>query len=119
MSKDEGGQGLIHLQSRAAAFRMKFVQRFIDTPVNENWSLAASIILKHFEGLDLDKSLFWMNPKKMSVFKLPIYYCNLFKVWSLFKVLRCGNTDSLFWTLQEPLIFGSRFDVSTIVFSLF
>ncbi len=85
------------MQSRAAAFRMKIIQRFIDTPLDENWSLAASIIKKN-EGLDLDKSLLWMKPKKMPVFKLPIYCCNLFKVWSLFKVLRCGNTDSLYWT---------------------
>ncbi len=52
-----------------------------------------------------------MNPKKMPVFKLPIYYCKLFKLCLLFKVLRCGNTGSFYWTLQEPQIFGSRFDV--------
>ncbi len=107
------------MQSRAAAFRITFIQRFIDTPLDENWSLAASIIKKKNEGLDLDKSMHWMKPKKMPVFKLPIYCCNLFKVWSLFKVLRCGNTDSLYWTLQEPLIFGSQFDVSNDFFIIF
>lgn len=112
LSKNEGGQGLIHLQSRAAAFRLKYAQRFLESSVDQNWSLVASIIFKNFEGLGLDKSLFWMNLKKLSISKLPIFYCNLFKVWSCFKVLRSEKTDSLYWTLQEPLICGSRFDVS-------
>lgn len=112
LSKNEGGQGLIHLQSRVAAFRLKYIQRFLEGSENENWSLVASIIFKNFEGLGLDKSLFWMNLKKFSVSKLPIFYCNLFKVWSLFKVLRSEKKDSLYWTLQEPLIGGSRLDVS-------
>lgn len=74
LSKNEGGQGLIHLQSRVAAFRLKYIQRFLEGSENENWSLVASIIFKNFEGLGLDKSLFWMNIKKFSVYKLPIFY---------------------------------------------
>lgn len=55
----------------------------------------------------MHKSLFWLN-----FLKLPIFYCNLLKVWSLFKVCKSESVYSLYWTLQEPLIFVSRFDVS-------
>lgn len=53
------------------------------------------LFFKNSEGLGLDKSLFWMNLKKFSVSKLPI-----FKSQSLFKVLRSEKTGSLYWILQ-------------------
>jgi len=109
--KEEGGQGLVHLQSRTAAFRLQFVQRFLTGPEDLSWRPVASTILKTAEGLCLDKSLFLLNPSKLNTSRMPEFYKNLFKVWDVFNVKRIESTSSLFWLLKEPLIYGSRLDI--------
>ena len=42
---------------------------------------------------------------------LPPFYKGLFKVWTLFKWARVGPAASLFWLLEEPLVWGARLDV--------
>ncbi len=111
LPKEEGGQGLVHLQSRSAAFRLQFIQRFLTGPENLSWRPVASMILKTAEGLCLDKSLFLLDPKKVNTSKMPEFYRNLFKVWDLFQVKRTSSMSSLFWLLKEPLIYGSRLDI--------
>lgn len=64
LSKDEGGQGLINVQSRVAAFRMRFIHRLLYGSSNSNWKVVACEILKSLGGLGLDKSLFLMDPQR-------------------------------------------------------
>lgn len=111
LPKEEGGQGLMHLHSRIAAFRLQFVQRLLDGPSDCNWRAVSCLILWSFAGLGLDKALFLMDPLKLDTSKLPIFYRNTFKVWSLFVVQRPENSPSLFWLLEEPLIHGARLDL--------
>ncbi|TWW61013.1 Transposon TX1 uncharacterized 149 kDa protein ORF 2 [Takifugu flavidus] len=55
LPREEGGQGLIHLASRTAAFRIQFVQRFLTGPADlcgEMWLTAAlwrtrTLLLQH------------------------------------------------------------------------
>lgn len=111
LPKEEGGQGLVHLQSRTAAFRLQFIQRFLTGPENLSWRPLASMILKTAGGLCLDKSLFLLDPRRINTSRMPEFYRNLFKVWDLFQVKRTDSTLSLFWLLKEPLIYGSRLDI--------
>ncbi len=71
LPKEEGGHGLMHLQSRTAAFRLQFVQRLLIGPVDSNWRSIAFTVLQCFGSLGMDKTLFWLNPKKMDLSKLP------------------------------------------------
>lgn len=112
LPKEEGGHGLIHLQSRTAAFRLQFVQRLLTGPVDSSWKAAACCILQSLEGLGMDRTLFWLNPNRMNLNSLPAFYKNLFKVWSLFIIQRTRLTSSLFWLLKEPLFYGSFLDAS-------
>lgn len=59
LSKDEGGLGLIHLQSRTAAFRLQYVQRLLQCSSELSWMGAACAILRNIEGLGLDKTSGW------------------------------------------------------------
>ncbi|KAI7804071.1 pol-like protein [Triplophysa rosa] len=111
LPKEEGGQGLVHLQSRIAAFRLQFVQRLLGGPSNCSWRAVACQILRSFASLGLDKALFLMDPQKMNTSTLPVFYRNTFKVWSLFDVQRSEDSPSIFWLLEEPLIYGSRLDL--------
>lgn len=112
LPKEEGGHGLMDLQSRLAAFRLQFVQRLLSGSMESNWIAAAFAILRSFKQMNLDKPLFWLKLHKSDLTTLPVFYRNLFKVWSLFKVQRLSNATSLYWLFQEPLVYGSRLDIT-------
>ncbi|KAK3570288.1 hypothetical protein QTP86_017197 [Hemibagrus guttatus] len=61
--KEEGGQGLVQLSSRAAAFRLQFIQRLLTGPRDLVWRAAASGLLRTVKGLGLDRALFLMDTK--------------------------------------------------------
>ncbi|KAF7662216.1 hypothetical protein LDENG_00242310 [Lucifuga dentata] len=112
--KEEGGQGLIHLASRVATFRLQFVQRFLTGPANVVWRPVASSIFKRTDGLGLDSALFLMNPDCFNLCNLSVFYQNLFKTWTLFTWSRLEPTLSLHWLLEEPLVHGARLDVQDL-----
>ena len=58
LPKEEGGQGLVHLQSRLAAFRLQFIQRYLTGTDDVLWRPLMSAILRRVRGLGLDASLF-------------------------------------------------------------
>ena len=110
-AKRRGGQGLVHLGSRAAAFRLQFVQRFLSCHDDVVWRQVTGIILRRIAGLVLDKSLFLLNCDFYRVCNLPPFYRGVFKAWTLFKWDRLGPAVSLFWLLEEPLVCGARLDI--------
>ncbi|KAJ4919191.1 hypothetical protein JOQ06_000140 [Pogonophryne albipinna] len=111
LPKEEGGQGLVHLESRAAAFKLQFLQRYLTGNDDVVWRPVASTILRGVAGLGLDASLFLTNCDFTRVCVLPPFYKGLFKVWTLFKWARVGPAASLFRLLEEPLVWGARLDV--------
>lgn len=112
LPKEEGGQGLIHLKSRIAAFRLHFVQRLLDGPMNVSWRAISCALLKTVGNFGMDKSLFIVDPQCFDLSKMPSFYQHLFKIWSLFQIQRTENFHSIFWLLNEPLILNARLDVS-------
>ncbi|KAI3372192.1 hypothetical protein L3Q82_007049 [Scortum barcoo] len=48
--KEEGGQGLVHLASRGAAFRLQFIQRLLTGPADLVWRPAARAVLASVLG---------------------------------------------------------------------
>lgn len=113
LPKDEGGQGLIHLQSRIAIFWLHFIQRFLDGPVNVSWRAISGIIPQTVGSFALDRSLFLMDPKSLNLSQLPPFYRNLYKVWSFFHIQNTENFHSIYWLLREPLICKARLDISS------
>lgn len=111
LSKEDGGQGLIHLASRGAAFRLQFIQRFLTGPAHLVWRPLARTILGRGGDLGLAESLFLMDLNASKISNLPKFYLGLFTVWGLFIKQRAENCTSLSWLLKEPIIYGSRFNV--------
>ena len=113
LPREEGGQGVVHLSSRGAAFRLHFIQRLLTGPENLTWRGVACEILHTVGGLGQDKPLFLMDPSKLDTAGLPVFYKGLFKVWNLFKVQKEEEEDvSLHWLLSEPVINGARLDIT-------
>src|SRR4029434_11015631 len=86
LPREEGGQGVVHLSSRGAAFRLHFIQWLLTGPENLTWRRVAYAILQTVGGLGQYKPLFLMDPSKLDTAGLPVFYKGLFKVWNLFKV---------------------------------
>ncbi|KAK3522523.1 hypothetical protein QTP86_017860 [Hemibagrus guttatus] len=101
--KEEGGQGLVQLSSRAAAFRLQFIQRLLTGPRDLVWRAAASEILRTVKGLGLDRALFLMDTKMLDISGLPMFYRGLFKIWNVFKKQNKG-CRTVHWLLEEPLV---------------
>ncbi|KAK5858083.1 hypothetical protein PBY51_002254 [Eleginops maclovinus] len=112
LPREEGGQGLVHLASRTATFRVQFLQRYLTGPADLVWRDASSCILRRVSNLGLDAALFLTDLTILKLSGLPPFYQGVFKSWALFNHRRCPKTDSLHWLLKEPLIHGARLDVS-------
>lgn len=106
LPKDEGGQGLVHLASRGAAFRLQFIQRLLYGPKDLVWRPLAHMVLQRFAGLGLKDSLFLMDLSTADLRTLPLFYRGAFTVWKLME--REKNTASFHWLLQEPVVFGGQ-----------
>ncbi|KAK3542324.1 hypothetical protein QTP86_022474, partial [Hemibagrus guttatus] len=113
LPKEEGGQGLVQLSSRAAAFRLQFIQRLLTGPRDLVWRAAASGLLRTVKGLGLDRALFLMDTKMLDISGLPMFYCGLFKIWNVFKKQKKG-CRTVHWLLEEPLVYGGRLDISGV-----
>ncbi|KAK3552524.1 hypothetical protein QTP86_013309 [Hemibagrus guttatus] len=82
LPKEEGGQGLVQLASRTAAFRLQFPQRLLTGPKDLIWRPVAHGLLHKVGGLGLDRTLFLMDTKTLDVSGLPSFYRGLFKIWN-------------------------------------
>ncbi|KAK3506142.1 hypothetical protein QTP70_017633, partial [Hemibagrus guttatus] len=99
LPEEEGGQGLTHLQSRTAAFRLLFIQRLLNNTALSSWQATACTLLHNAEGLQMDRSHFLMDSAKLDTSRcqnsrLPGFYKNLFKVWNIFTLQRANRTHS-------------------------
>uniref|UniRef100_A0A8C5D1K3 Reverse transcriptase domain-containing protein n=1 Tax=Gouania willdenowi TaxID=441366 RepID=A0A8C5D1K3_GOUWI len=63
LTRGEGGQGLIHLASRTATFRLQFLQKYLTGPSDLVWRDGASCILRRADFLGLDAALFLIDSK--------------------------------------------------------
>ncbi|KAK3512946.1 hypothetical protein QTP70_031693, partial [Hemibagrus guttatus] len=113
LPKEEGGQGLVQLVSRTAAFRLQFLQRLLTGPKDLIWRPVAHGRLHKVGGLGLDQTLFLMDTKTLDVSGLPSFYRGLFKIWNCFRKRNKG-CGTLHWLLEEPLIHGGHLDTSGV-----
>ena len=114
LTREEGGQGLVHLASRTATFRLQFLQKYLTGPADLVWRDVASCILRHADHLGLDAALFLIDSKLLKLSGLPLFYQGVFKSWALFNCKRYPKSDSLYWLLREPLIHGAKLDISSV-----
>ncbi|KAK3510268.1 hypothetical protein QTP70_032587 [Hemibagrus guttatus] len=67
LPKEEGGQGVVQLASRTAAFCLQFLQRLLTGPKDIIWRPVAHGLLHKVRGLGLDRTLFLMDTKTLDV----------------------------------------------------
>lgn len=112
----EGGQGLIHLESKILAMRLQSLQKLLYSSDLLPWVVFGLHIINKFGGLGLDKQLFLMQKTMVEkVYCLPFsFYPGVIQSWNCFKILR--NEDE-HYGFSEPLFFNPLFQSSTNVSS--
>ncbi|KAK3533098.1 hypothetical protein QTP70_006780 [Hemibagrus guttatus] len=112
----EGGQGLVDVRSRIRAFRIQAAQRLLYHK-DVVWEKTAGAILRRVGGFRLDKHLFLMELKELSLSELTCYYKSMLHTWRT--VIRTErDMDNLEqWTPEEPLFFNP-FIQSRLLFSV-
>ena len=75
---EEGGQGLIDLCSRVAAFRLQAVKRLLYT-AELSWGPGALFFLRKVGNLGCDWQLFGIDNSRLHMEGLPGFYCSMLK----------------------------------------
>ncbi len=101
----EGGQGLMDIKSKVAAFRLQTAQRLLYHQ-SQNWAEIACVLLKRVGRMNLDRHLFLINLKEVDFNGLSSFYTSVLNAWQIFIVKREQSEITHEWVLEEPLIFN-------------
>lgn len=63
LAREDGGQGVIHLASATATFRLQFIQRYITGIPDLVWRVVTSCILRYANKVGFDDVLFLSGSK--------------------------------------------------------
>lgn len=80
MPKEEGGQGQVHRESRTAAFRLQFIQKYLMGGEDDVfWKTVTSVILRLEGELEMDASVFLLSCNLICSYEMLMFYKDLFK----------------------------------------
>uniref|UniRef100_A0A1A8AE93 Reverse transcriptase zinc-binding domain-containing protein n=1 Tax=Nothobranchius furzeri TaxID=105023 RepID=A0A1A8AE93_NOTFU len=112
----EGGQGLIDVVSRTAAFRLQTAQKLFYGD-GLCWLPLAHLLLQKVGGLGLNKHLFLLNRKVLDLTRTSPFYASVLDSFKLLTVSRTSDTGPGTWLLQEPLFDNDFFSQAGILSS--
>ena len=98
----EGGQGLIDLASRVAAFRLQAAQRLL---YHEDvcWREPACSLLRRIGGMGLDRHWFLMEPGNLCSEGCTDFYKSVLRAWRGLRISREWGMVPIQWVQEEPL----------------
>ncbi len=82
----EGGQGLIHIESKILAMRLQTLQRLLYCSAPLQWTAFGLSILTDLGGIGLDKQLFLMEKQfeERAQCFFPNFYTSVIRSWKYF-----------------------------------
>jgi len=96
LPKEQGGQGVVDLLIKKAAFRLQFVQRFLYCP-NVSWFGPACCLLSKVGGWGLRRNIFWTDCRSFNLKSISSFYESLRRAWCLVQIKRSVSYQSLYW----------------------
>lgn len=98
----EGGQGLIHAQSKVDALRLQSLQRLLYSSESAPWIPFGRAVLRGAAGGALDRHWALMDSGVVQngLKSSSPFYCSVFKIWGLFRRARGGHDH---FGIEEPL----------------
>ncbi len=114
LPKEEGGQGMVHLQSRLSTFRLQFIQKFLKGSEELVWRMTVRTILQRVESLGLDAALFLMDSRILFKWDYHLFIVDFFKVWRYIYIYLLTDWKKhahCSGCLKEPSVKGARLDI--------
>ncbi|KAK0148421.1 Transposon TX1 uncharacterized protein [Merluccius polli] len=112
----EGGQGLVDINSRVTAFRLQTVQRLLYS-LGLPWTDTACLLLRKAGRLGYDKQLFLVQPLCVDIETgLAFFYLSVLQAWQTVTAKRRTGTTPGMWVFEEPL-FGNTIITSQVLSS--
>ncbi len=107
---NEGGHGLMDIQSRIMTFRIQAVQRLLYSG-QSMWTDTACALLQKVDIFKYDKQLFLIRLMDIDLSGTSSYYQSVLKAWrSIFKVERSSSD----WIQHEPLFNNPLIEVKEL-----
>ncbi|XP_059578699.1 transposon TX1 uncharacterized 149 kDa protein isoform X1 [Alligator mississippiensis] len=104
----EGGQGLVDLASRVAAFRLQALQRLLYSEEQLPWQQLACRFLQRVGALGFDRELFLLTPTLLNWAVLLAFYRSVVRAWqAAFRLQPRARTLCFPQLLREPLVHNS------------
>ncbi|KAK3525559.1 hypothetical protein QTP86_034855, partial [Hemibagrus guttatus] len=100
----EGGQGLIHIPSRVAAFHLQAAQHLLYHE-HHRWTDVAHALLRKTGGMSLDQHLFTLSLKRTDMEGLTSFYKGVLQTWKTLSSPKYWDTPDQ-WLFDEPLFFN-------------
>lgn len=98
----EGGQGLVDVQSKVAAFRLQSAQRILYNH-SPSWLNTAQLLLRRAGRLGYDKQLFLVQSTDLILSGLTSFYSSVMQAWQIFHFQRTKDQAPGMWVFEEPL----------------
>lgn len=99
---EEGGQGLVHITSKIASFRLKTAQQIL-CGSGPAWLSTVRMLLRRAGGLGYDRQLFLLDGQDFP--ELKPFYSSVLQAWGLLKTKRAQAEKPGPWLFEEPLFF--------------
>ncbi len=112
----EGGQGLVDIASRIAAFRLQTAQKLL-YGFGLPWMDTACLLLRRAGRLGLDKHLFLVQAHGMDFTGLTPFYQSVLQAWQVFTFQPKAVRTPGMWVFEEPLV-GNSFISSQVLSSV-
>ncbi|XDV12372.1 hypothetical protein PO909_001067 [Leuciscus waleckii] len=115
----EGGQGLIHVESKMKAMRLQTLKKILYWTDRVSWIPLSLILLQNMTNVKLDRQLFLIEKSHDPETRLSYvdFYASVLKAWGLFEMTRDNNEH---YGILEPLFFNPLFKIqSSVLNSLF
>ncbi|KAJ3602351.1 hypothetical protein NHX12_030109 [Muraenolepis orangiensis] len=98
----EGGQGLVDITARTAAFRLQAAQRLL-YGASPSWLAMARLLLWRAGGFGFDKHLFLLKAPAYEITGLAPFYCSVINAWKILSFTRPPDPRPGMWLFEEPL----------------
>ncbi|KAJ3598771.1 hypothetical protein NHX12_000058 [Muraenolepis orangiensis] len=99
----EGGQGLVDITARTAAFRLQAAQRLL-YGASPCWLAMARLLLWRAGGFGFDKHLFLLKAPAYEITGLAPFYCSVINAWKILSFTRPPDPRPGMWLFEEPLL---------------
>uniref|UniRef100_A0A3P9LKP2 Reverse transcriptase domain-containing protein n=1 Tax=Oryzias latipes TaxID=8090 RepID=A0A3P9LKP2_ORYLA len=111
---EEGGQGLIDISARVAAFRLRTAQRLLHG-FGLPWLDTACVLLRKAGGYGFDKHLFLPQLHTLDLTGLSLFYCSVLQAWRLLLCKREMVSTPGIWLFEEPIFGNDLFNSQILV----